>query len=1142
MATKYSDIVTLREQKAAYNIQNEQDGDWSSFIANDQFNDILRKVIGAVRNNDADLHKSFWISGTYGTGKSHAGAVIKHLLCDPIESIVDYVSEEYVDAKYAMLQADLLKLREQKRLFPVMLYGQSAIAHKEDLSLQLQRHIIEALDWAGIEIAVKTDFDNYISDIQRDTDFWDSLIEKSPQLKSISPTRQKLINDLKNRDTATLKKVRDALRERGKSINLPLKDISQWFFEVQRQLAEKTEYDGLLVIWDEFTDVMVSDLGLSLLVALQEIDERIMNSENNSYFFYISHPSALNSLTDAEREKTKGRYHYMGYNMEPVSAFKIMSRKFVTADKDAYDAISQQFYEKQRELLDTFSKSSTNTEETKSDLRRLFPLHPSTANLATYYAREAGSSSRSVFQFIGEHQAIRDFFESEEHFANHNTITADYLWDYVVDEFNANVAKFGAVTERFNSRKEQVAEQGAGYFAVFKSILLLNALNNIANNETVTPSEKNIKNLFAGTAIEENVDTILKYLDEHSIIQRLSDLFSIQFSALPTKEIESIKEELMHTQYKRTSQIVNFGETAKKEFGTFLAQVARANQFLFYSEDANEYTLLSQIENGYKNAKPYEVFMAFLFARNATELNNLKEIVVRASADERFQNVVFIVFESVFGDKNYERFLEYQANATCANKHSLPDQYQAHTKSSSDMIKEWMQNVRRGNFTYYLRGEQNINATTKIASTINASVSPIIFKHGAESLEIIKTKFSKTYWQKLSAKQVVDSILSYNTKDDVLKKCSGAAMHANYLLQDSVDENLQWQDGVDKNHPLYLVSEFIDKKFKHTDKNQPFNLGDKLIDLTKPPYGLYQSYAGMGMVAFAMRKHISQIFDLNGKPREAQHLVDDIVEMFKTWEAEKSSNKLNLRFETKESRHLCENLIKQFKLKSLKGYNDISSLTDARWVITHNFSGERGFPLWSLKYAGGDSLSGDFQSLMDNILAICGDSDMRNPDLINKTLSGLEKYRFEIGNLLNSPDSFKTGFANYLKSIDVVNIQDGEIEKASEYLKKHLQEAVGLWTENEVLDKLKNWRIDKSSEEREEQCRKQEEEWRNRKRDEDLKNSGDIGVSSIYARKRNNASSKIKRISSVSVAQKLLEKICDLGNEAVLDIINDSDV
>lgn len=45
MATKYSDLIDLRQQKAAYNIQKEAYGDWKSFIANEQFNGVLKKSI-----------------------------------------------------------------------------------------------------------------------------------------------------------------------------------------------------------------------------------------------------------------------------------------------------------------------------------------------------------------------------------------------------------------------------------------------------------------------------------------------------------------------------------------------------------------------------------------------------------------------------------------------------------------------------------------------------------------------------------------------------------------------------------------------------------------------------------------------------------------------------------------------------------------------------------------------------------------------------------------------------------------------------------------------------------------------------------------------------------------------------------------
>ncbi|MDD4575201.1 MAG: hypothetical protein PHI36_02120 [Bacteroidales bacterium] len=1141
MAKTYFDIVTLRGQKAAYNIEDEQKDDWKGFIANDQFNEILRKVIASVRNNDADMHKSFWISGTYGTGKSHAGAVIKHLLCDELEDITEYVNEEYSADKYEILRNDLFKLRKQKRLFPVMLYGQSSIAHKEDLSLLLQRKITEALKKAGKELTVKTDFENYVSHIENDPDFWDMLIEKNPQLKSISPTRNKLINDLKNGDTSTLAKVREALRLGKYDIRISNADLSQWFFEVQLELAEKTEYNGILVIWDEFTDVMTSDMGLSLLVALQEIDEKIMNPENNSYFLYISHPSALNSLKEDEREKTKGRYHFMGYNMEPVSAFKIMSRKFKVIDENKieYEKLRNQFYNGRQELLNIYSQTSTNPEETIMDIQNLFPLHPSTANLATYYAREAGSSSRSVFEFLGANKAIRQFLNSEEHLTNIDTITADYLWDYVLDEFNSNVSKYGAVTERFNSHKLQVESKGKDYYAVFKGVLLLNALNNIANNETVTPSEENITNLFDGTSIEPKLPDILNYFDENSIIQRQpGGLFSIQFSALPTKEIEDIKQTLMLTQFRFTSQVINFGDVAKKEIGKFLSNVSRANQFMLYSVDANEYTLLNKIENGYKQAKPYVVFMALLFARNISELNTLKDIAGRVSMEDRFQNVAFIVFDGTLGDKNYERFIEYQANATCAQSHGFADQQKTHSKCASDMVRDWMNEIRRGNFTYYLQKEQDVNATIKIASIINACMSPTIFRNGAESLDLIKTKSAKSYWAKLSAREAVRTILSFNTKTEIISRCGGQLMHIPFLLQDSVDENLNWKDDIDKDHPLLLISKFIDRRFKNTDKNQSFNLGDKLIDLTKPPFGLYQSYAGMGMVAFAMRKYIKQIFDLNGKPREVQHLVDDIVEMFKSWENDKTSQKLNFRFETKESRSLCENFIKLFKLNELKGYGDISSLTDARWAITHEFSREQEFPLWVLKYVD-QVISDDFKTLIDNILKICGETDMRNPLLLNDTLDGIKKYRFEFGNLLNQKMEFRNGFIAYLKSIEIVKLQEDEVEDAMLYIKEHLQETVGLWTENEVEQCLTHWRIEKDrTPEKDDNYSDNSDKANDPKGEYESKENNQDNFSD----KRISAKNKVLQISDVNNAKKLLEKICEYGNEAIIDLINSYNV
>ena len=107
------------------------------------------------------------------------------------------------------------------------------------------------------------------------------------------------------------------------------------------------------------------------------------------------------------------------------------------------------------------------------------------------------------------------------------------------------MTNYGAVTERHNSYKLQVSNEGEAYFAVFKGILLLNAFNNVSgenNNGLVTPSEDNIHALFAGTRYDNEVDTVLQWFNDQGIIQRApGGLYSVQFSALPSGEIEEKK-------------------------------------------------------------------------------------------------------------------------------------------------------------------------------------------------------------------------------------------------------------------------------------------------------------------------------------------------------------------------------------------------------------------------------------------------------------------------------------------------------------------------------------------------------------------------------------------------------------------------
>jgi hypothetical protein len=1161
MATKYNDIVTLRSMKPAYNIKYEGPDDWKSFIANDQFNDLLRKTISAVRNNDADNHKPIWIAGTYGSGKSHAGAVLKHLLCDSIDKITEYVDEEYHDSKYDLLRNSLMNLRHNTRLFPVNLYGQQDIAHEADLSLQLQKEVKNALKKEGISITVQTDFDNYIQHIENEPAFWEMLIQNNDELRSVAPSTDKLKSRLRSCDTEVLDRMRMALRNGGYSIPLQTANLQNWLFEVQGELRKQGTYKGLLIIWDEFTDIVRSDIGVQLLKILQNIAEAMMSPENDSYFLFLSHPSALNSLKEAERTQTMGRYHYVTYNMETVSAFRIMSKKFKVEDREKYELHRQYFCSILDELLTEFSSSSTDPSQTKADLSNLFPLHPATANLATYFAREAGSSSRSVFEFLACNE-VKAFFDDEEAYANKETITSDYLWDYVQEYFESDSVRFGAVTERFNSNHVTVEAQGNEYLAVFKGVLLLNALNNIANESSVTPSEENILKLFEGTMLYDNVPAILAYFNEKGIIQRQPDgNYSILYTALPSNEIQGIKDDLRKTTYLYTDEVIVYGGVANAMIDKWLLKATRQVSFKFFSLSSNEYVLLNKLENFSRTALSYSVVLAIFVGRTKQELLELQAIVEKAVKDERFLKICFFVVETPMDEKKYERFIEYQANATCAQKHGLADQKETYSKNSEEMISNWMSEIRSGSITWYLHSEQGVISGSKIASALNTNIAPKIFTAGLESLMLIQMRSSNTYWKKASVKATVDSVLSYNTKLEVYDKLVPQAKHVEYLFQDSLDDNLEWKQDVGEEHPLKKVSNYIDSVLKrYRTNNQVFNLGEKLLDLTKPPYGLFQSYGPMAMVAFAMRKYVGKIFDTNGKPRTAKHLVDDIVEMFKVWESGKTSTKLNFMFESKEAGSITKNLIKRFKLDRLPGYSDVSSLTDARWAMTHEYSASVGYPLWSLKYV--PECSDENRELIDGIIKVITDSEsVKNPQLMSRVAEGL-KNNIDLGNLLlESANNFETGFKKYVMTLEYINMTEPEFAEAKQFLEGHLEGTIGLWTERGVEDTLKNWRLAQQQQRlREENGKRFQEEREKFKRaaaqqgetsgatpawmntDGNGQENSELaadpqGETQELKMKRSDVAKKVMPLASSQMMRELLKDLCENADEQTLNII-----
>lgn len=68
---------------------------WQSFYPHNSFKTILKDVIETLEKSSESKDRSVWMSGAYGTGKTYASFVIKHILEDDIDSmrpLSEYIS------------------------------------------------------------------------------------------------------------------------------------------------------------------------------------------------------------------------------------------------------------------------------------------------------------------------------------------------------------------------------------------------------------------------------------------------------------------------------------------------------------------------------------------------------------------------------------------------------------------------------------------------------------------------------------------------------------------------------------------------------------------------------------------------------------------------------------------------------------------------------------------------------------------------------------------------------------------------------------------------------------------------------------------------------------------------------------------
>lgn len=1067
MATRYADFIKMQDFLPVYDMTDETPNLWQTFIPTNQFCDLLSRSITAITSSDISKRRSMWVRGTFGTGKSHASSVVRHILCDPYDDIEGYLYSIPNDA----LREQIKAIRKNKRYFPVVLKGVEGAYNISRFRLSLQRETKKALAKAGYEMVVDSDFTEALKWVESHQSRIPELLENNDELASEASNYDKLVSKLNANDIDVFLHLEEALA--ADKTYLTSDNISDWLVDVQKKIAEEGIADGLIIFWDEFTSVM-DTLQSDRINVLQNIAEK--SQKNNVFLYLISHRTERTSVDAKGKDITKmsDRYDSVDYKMDEISTYLILRHTYSITDKGGLEIASWNIkHSIAPEVFDYLCES--NSKEEKDHIQNLFPLHPYTAFLCSKMSNIMGSANRSVLKFMNdEKNGFACFINDSTNYDLKMMLTADWLWDFFYSEF-VDDPLCAAFINVYNSNKDKVNQMGDDYLRVFKVILLLNALGMKFKGtpEKYAPNDKNLCYIFSADRCEEKMQGILDWLDESHIVDRdILGEFKISVSTYNNAELTKEKMQVA-VSFKDAVSILKYNDASKSEIGKiFLVgkTLMRKCEPQFYSCEESESVLRSRLKK-YTSEKPNFLHVALLFsitdeARDMME-NRVKEF------SEEFPETLFVMPSEVFTESAKNHFINTVARANVSRSHFNNDEASQLERAANEYVIKWKNRMTGGIYNLYYKGERfSEGIFGNIYSVINKRFSVMLFPNGMESVKAIHN--NETFFENRNYKKLALQMLQKRTRDELLK-FNGAAVPAKFLFMDG--ENNLVTDTCEltvtaKQGDSWLnticqkVDELIEiAKKKYTDR---FSLSEILAPLMRPPYGMFPNHANYVALAFALRKHKDDLFNPStSQPVGDEKLTDMITLLLQMWDGgiSEPSNKLLLRFGSAEEKNLSKILGEVFCLQDVKGVNmaDLKSLRYANWAITEFCKQIAKYPLWSLLYCSAIKEKPECEKALNDLIYLFS-QDSYTLQKIKELYNEIKGEQIDLYKLLAKQSNYREGFVNFINSINNVDIKEEWWDELEEEL-SHLQSEIAFRKREDVKDCVNAFYIQKIKEE-----------------------------------------------------------------------------
>ncbi len=463
-AMKYSDFIDINKGfETSINLEydlNKADK-VMSYIPTEQSVKILGEFLKSFYYKKEDPTRATVLIGPYGRGKSHL-----LLILTALTSMDMFETENYTKTEARQFQLELCKRIEKVnpeigglakvivdqniRALPIIINSNTT-----DINQAFLVALKQALQLAHLDsLLPSTYFDAAIEMIDKwKNDYPEAIESLTLQLRDRKKGLDDVYLGLKQCDQQAYEvfcECYPAIAAGAVFNPLTNMDVVKLYTSVANALCEQTEFNGINIIFDEFSKFLEANLDNSKMLnfkIIQDMAEAAVRSEDKQiHFTCITQKGILDYSSGESFKAVEGRFNQIQYVASSEQSYELIANAI--PKRDSFQKLFEDHFSEFKRAIDSasivnvFSELEENAFESKI-VKGCFPLAPLTSFCLIRISELVGQNERTLFTFLAKPDpfALSDFLKIER--TSIDFVMVDQIYDYFEELFKK---------EAFNTR------------------------------------------------------------------------------------------------------------------------------------------------------------------------------------------------------------------------------------------------------------------------------------------------------------------------------------------------------------------------------------------------------------------------------------------------------------------------------------------------------------------------------------------------------------------------------------------------------------------------------------------------------------------------------------------------------------------